>query len=188
MNTSRVKLDQFNASKNLDRGAGKFKETCWYLCKWFFFLTALPFPSKFKCFLLRLFGAGVGIGVVIKPRVNIHLPWKLIIGNYTWIGEEVFILSLDKVTIGNNVCISQRAFLCAGNHDFMDPSFSYRNGPIVLEDGVWVGACVFVAPNVIIGTDTVVTAGAIVTGNLGANGIYRGNPAIYVKPRWPSFN
>jgi putative colanic acid biosynthesis acetyltransferase WcaF len=184
MSSSKVRLDQFKASKNFDRGAGKFKETCWYLCKWIFFLTAFPFPSSFKCFLLRLFGAVIGIGVVIKPRVNVHLPWKLEIGNHSWIGEEVFILSLDRVSIGNNVCVSQRAFLCAGNHDFKDPSFSYRNGPIKIDDGVWIGASVFVAPNTTIGIDAVVTAGTVVTGNLNANGIYSGNPATYVKPRW----
>ncbi len=184
MNETRVRLDQFNASKNLNRGAGKLKEACWYLCKCAFFLSPFPFPSAFKCWLLRLFGARVGIGVVIKPRVNIHMPWKLEIGNHCWLGEEVFILNLDTISIGNQVCISQRAFICAGNHDFRDPAFSYRNGPIILRDGVWIGACCFVAPGVEIGTDTVVTAGGYVTTSLEGNGVYQGNPAKFLKPRW----
>jgi putative colanic acid biosynthesis acetyltransferase WcaF len=181
---SRVRLKDFNSKNGLDRGAGKFKEMCWYFTKMIFFLTAFPFPSFLKIFLLRLFGAKVGVGVVIKPRVNIHMPWKLSIGDDVWIGEEVFILNFDLVTLGSNVCVSQRAFLCGGNHDFLDPTMPYRNGPIHLGDGSWVGANCFVGPNVTVGIDTIITAGSVATRNLQSNGVYRGNPAELVKSRW----
>jgi putative colanic acid biosynthesis acetyltransferase WcaF len=141
--SSRVRLNDFDAGIGLDRGAGKLKELTWYLVKVVFFLSALPYPSGFKRWLLQLFGAKMGKGVVIKPRVNIHMPWKLVVGNYVWIGEEVFILNFEKITIGDNVCVSQRAFLCGGNHDFGVPSMPYRNGPITLQDGSWVGAGCF---------------------------------------------
>ena len=180
---SRVRLKDFDAS-GFNRGAGKGKEICWYLFKMVFFLSAFPFPNFVKIKLLRLFGAKIGVGVTIKPRVNIHFPWKLEIGNDVWIGEEVFILNFEKAIIGNNVCVSQRAFLCGGNHDFKQPSMPYRNGTINLLDGAWVGASCFVGPGVTIGIDTVVTAGSIVTGSLEGNGIYRGNPAVFIKSRW----
>jgi putative colanic acid biosynthesis acetyltransferase WcaF len=147
-------------------------------------LTAFPFPSGLKCKLLRLFGAKVGKNVLIKPRVNIHFPWKLEIGSDVWIGEEVFILNFEKVKIGSNVCISQRAFLCGGNHDYKTPLMPYRNGTITLEDGSWVGAQCFVAPNVTIGVDCVVSACSVVTGDLPENSICTGNPAKAVKERW----
>lgn len=182
--SSRVRLDLFDNKKGFNRGASKLKEGCWYLIKIFFFLGAFPYPSSFKIFLLKLFGARVGEGVVLKPRVNIHFPWKLSVGDHVWIGEEVFILNFEKVTIGSNVCLSQRVFLCAGNHDFRDPSFSYRNGPIELEDGCWVGANSFVGPNARIGVDTVVSAGSVVTSSLPPNGIYKGNPLTYISDRW----
>ncbi|WPV00230.1 WcaF family extracellular polysaccharide biosynthesis acetyltransferase [Mucilaginibacter sp. cycad4] len=185
---SKVRLKDFDNSVGLDRGAGKLKNITWYLVKMVFFLNAFPFPNSLKCFLLRSFGARVGTGVVIKPRVNIHMPWKLEVGSDVWIGEEAFILNFEKINIGNNVCVSQRAFLCGGNHDFRTPSMPYRNGPITLADGSWVGAGVFVGPGVTIGTDTVVTAGSVVTSNLGDNGIYKGNPPVYVKPRWPQLS
>ncbi|MFL9844944.1 WcaF family extracellular polysaccharide biosynthesis acetyltransferase [Flavobacterium rhizosphaerae] len=181
---SRVRLDQFDSSIGLKRGAGKLKELSWYLIKVFFFLSALPFPSSFKVFLLKCFGAKVGNGVVIKPRVNIHFPWKLVIGNYVWIGEEVFILNFEPVVIGNNACISQRSFLCGGNHNFKVPSMPYRNGPITIKAGSWIGAGCFVGPNVVVGVDSVVTAGSVVTSPVAANGIYRGNPAVFIKHRW----
>jgi putative colanic acid biosynthesis acetyltransferase WcaF len=183
-NGSKVLLKDFNSSIGLDRGVGKFKEIAWYLVKVIFFLSALPYPNSFKKMLLKLFGASVGQGVVIKPRVNIHMPWKLVIGNYVWIGEEVFILNFEEITIGNNVCVSQRAFLCGGNHDFAIPSMPYRNGPITLLDGCWVGAGCFIGPGVTVGIDSVVTAGSVLTTSVDGNGIYRGNPAAFVKTRW----
>lgn len=181
---TKVKLEQFDASSGLNREAGKLKEVLWYLIKVMFFLSAVPYPSRFKVFLLRTFGAKVGIDVVLKPRINIHFPWKLTIGNHVWIGEEVFLLNFEKLTIGDNVCISQRAFLCGGNHDYTIPSMPYRNGPIILEDGCWVGANVFIGPNVLIGSESVISAGSVVTKSVGSNGIYRGNPVEYIKKRW----
>lgn len=180
---SKVRLDKFSPI-GLNRGASKFKEIVWYFCKILFFLTAVPFPNAFKKFILKLFGAKIGTGVIIKPRVNIHFPWKLEVGNYVWIGEEAFILNFEKVVIGDHACLSQRAFLCGGNHDFRDPAMPYRNGPITLQSGVWVGAGCFVAPNVNIGIDSVITAGSVVTQDVLANSIYRGNPAMFVKSRW----
>lgn len=181
---SKVKLNEFDAKAGLNRGASKMKEMLWYVMKCLFFLSPLPFPYGFKNRILRFFGAKIGNNVIIKPRVNIHFPWKLIIGNDVWIGEEVFILNFERCTIGNNVCVSQRTFLCGGNHDFRDPSMKYRNGSITLEDGTWIGASCFVGPNVIVGTDSVITAGSILTSSVDGNGVFRGNPATYVGSRW----
>jgi putative colanic acid biosynthesis acetyltransferase WcaF len=182
--SSKVRLKDFDPSVGLDRGASKFKEVAWYFVKMLFFLTAFPFPSSLKRNLLRVFGSDVGSGVIIKPRVNIHMPWKLSIGNHVWIGEEAFLLNFEQLIIHDNVCVSQRAFLCGGNHDYSSAQMLYRNGPIVLEEGAWVGANCFVAPNVTIGKGTVVTACSVVTKSLDENGIYSGNPLVYIKPRW----
>lgn len=181
---SKVRLDQFDSTKGLDRGVSKFKEISWYLIKVCFFLSSLPYPSKFKVFLLRFFGAKTGTGIIIKPRVNIHFPWKLEIGNHVWIGEEVFLLNFEYLTIGDNVCISQRVFLCGGNHDYKNPSMPYRNGPITLADGCWIGASSFVGPNVIIGVDSVITAQSVVTKSILDNSICAGNPVKFIKNRW----
>ncbi|WCT13840.1 WcaF family extracellular polysaccharide biosynthesis acetyltransferase [Mucilaginibacter jinjuensis] len=181
--TSRVQLGNFTG-KGFNRGASKAKETVWYLLKMLFFLSAFPYPSSFKVKLLRLFGAKVGKGLVIKPRVNIHFPWKLNIGNDVWIGEEAMLLNFELLTIGNDVCVSQRAFLCGGNHNYKDPTMPYRNGTITLKDGSWVGASCFIAPGVTIGVDTVVSAGSVITSDLNSNSIYKGNPAVFIKERW----
>ncbi|BAU55368.1 WcaF family extracellular polysaccharide biosynthesis acetyltransferase [Mucilaginibacter gotjawali] len=181
---SKIRLENFDSGKGYSKGANYLTIVGWYVIKWLFFLTSVPYPSGLKVFLLKLFGAKAGKGIIIKPKVNIHMPWRIEIGDYAWIGEEVFILNFEQVTIGNNVCISQRAFLCGGNHDYLDPGFMYRNGPIVVRDGAWVGASCFIGPNVVIGIDAVVSAGSVVTKSVSANGIYKGNPAEFVKKRW----
>jgi putative colanic acid biosynthesis acetyltransferase WcaF len=177
-------LDQFDPGKGLDRGRPKAVEMLWYFLKCAFLLSALPWPSGFKVALLRAFGAKIGNGVVIKPRVNVHFPWKLEVGDHAWVGEEVFILNFERVWIGANACISQRAFLCTGNHDYRDPQFSYRNAPITIGDGAWVGAGVFVGPGVDVGGEAVLAAGSVVTRHVPANTIVAGNPASERGVRW----
>lgn len=181
---TRVRQDLFDPRRGLDRGRARVVEWGWYVCKLLFFLSAWPWPSALRVALLRAFGAQVGQGVVIKPRVNIHLPWKLAIGDHTWIGEEVFILNFEPVTIGAHACVSQRAFLCTGNHDFRDVTMPYRNAPITIGDGAWVGAQVFVAPGVTIGDEVVVAAGSVVTRALPPAMCCAGYPCVPVKPRW----
>jgi putative colanic acid biosynthesis acetyltransferase WcaF len=181
---TKVRNDLFEAGKGLDRGRPRLVEAAWYLMKCLFFLSALPWPSRFKCFLLRFFGAAIGKDVVIKPRVNIHFPWKLSVGDFTWIGEEAFLLNFEPIIIGSHCCISQRAFLCTGNHDYRQIDMSYRNRSITIENGAWIGAQTFVAPGVTIGSEAVITAGSVVTKNQPACMIGGGNPCVSLKPRW----
>jgi putative colanic acid biosynthesis acetyltransferase WcaF len=181
---SRVRNDQFDATRGLDRGRSSIVEAVWYLVKWVFFLSAFPWPSPLRCRLLRVFGATVGAGVYIKPRVNVHFPWKLTIGDHAWIGEEAFFLNFEPVAIGPHACISQRTFLCTGNHDYRDPTMPYRNRPIEIGAGAWIGAQCFVGPGVHVGVDAVATAGSVVVKNLPAGMVCSGNPCVAVNPRW----
>ena len=64
-------------------------------------------------------------GVVIKPNVKIKYPWNLYIGNNSWLGEKVWIDNLDIVSVGNNCCISQGAYLLTGNHDYRSEYFGF---------------------------------------------------------------
>ena len=128
-------LASFN-NKNYNPGAGSLKRTLWYLANLLFLKNRFCTFSSIKRFVLRLFGARIGKKVVIKPSVNIKYPWKLSVGNYTWIGEGVWIDNLDEVVMGDNVCISQGALLLCGNHDYNKSSFDLITGKIILEDGV----------------------------------------------------
>jgi putative colanic acid biosynthesis acetyltransferase WcaF len=133
--------------------------------------------------LLRLFGARIGAGVVIKPGVRVKYPWLLDVGNHSWIGEDVWIDNLALVQIGANVCVSQGAYLCTGNHDWSDPAFGLIVSPIVIRDGAWVGARAVVCPGVEFGPGAVAAAGSVVTKRLDPYTIYAGNPAEALKAR-----
>jgi putative colanic acid biosynthesis acetyltransferase WcaF len=177
-----VKLSTFNNS-NFNKGAGKLKWFLWLLVSSLILKPSwIPFMGV-KILLLKLFGAKIGKGLVIKPSVNIKFPWKLVIGNDVWIGENVWIDNLDAVIIGNNVCISQGALLLTGNHDYTLPSFDYRNQPIKVEDGVWIGAKSVVCPGVICKSHSILAVGSIATKNLESYTIYQGNPAKEVRKR-----
>jgi putative colanic acid biosynthesis acetyltransferase WcaF len=155
----------------------------WYVTNEIIFRTGLfPF-SSIKCMILRCFGSRLGKKVRIKPHVNIKFPWLLEIGDYCWIGEDVWIDNLAKVNIGNNVCISQGAMLLTANHDYRKETFDIFVKPIIIEDGVWIGAKSVICPGVTCYSHAVLTVGSIATSNLEPFGIYKGNPAIKVKNR-----
>jgi putative colanic acid biosynthesis acetyltransferase WcaF len=178
----KVTLSKFSTGK-FDRGAGRFRESFWVLASWLLFQLCPLKLSGLKCAVLRVFGAKIGRGVVIKPRVTITFPWKLTIGDHVWLGEECWLLNLERITIGNNVCISQRAFLCTGNHNYQSPAFDLIVKPIQVEEGAWIGAGAWVGPGVRVGTHAVLTAGSVATDDLQPFGIYRGNPAVLLKQR-----
>ena len=177
-----VKLATFS-NNNFNKGAGKLKWFLWLLVSSLILKPSwIPFMGV-KILLLKLFGAKIGEGLVIKPSVNIKFPWKLVIGNDVWIGENVWIDNLDAVTVGNDVCISQGALLLTGNHDYTLTTFDYKNLPILLENGVWIGAKSLVCPGVICKSHAILAAGSVATNHLDSYTIYQGNPAKEVRKR-----
>jgi putative colanic acid biosynthesis acetyltransferase WcaF len=126
-------------------------------------------PARLRPKILRYFGAEIGEGVLIRERVRVHWPWKLRIGAHSWIGEGAWLLNLEPITIGHDVCVSQEALLCTGSHDRHDPAFGYDNGPIVVEDGAWVAARAIVLRGVVVGAGAVIPAGQTVSASIPAN-------------------
>ena len=177
-----VDLSNFSIG-SFDKEAGTLKIVVWYFVNALFVRCSWNPFMGIKIWLLRLFGAQIGKGLVIKNNVTIKFPWKLIIGDNVWLGENCWIDNLDYVTIGNNVCISQGALLITGNHDYTKVDFPYRNAPIVIEDGAWVGAKSVVAPGVTIKSHSILTLGTICIKDTEPYGIYQGNPAVKIKTR-----
>lgn len=149
----------------------------WILFSRVFFDSHIPYPSKLKSNLLRLFGAKVGQGLVIRPCVRIKQPWCLTIGDNVWVGEFVRIDNLVQIHLGSNVCLSQGSFLLTGNHDYSRSSFDLITGEIQLDDGVWIGANALVGPGVTCHSHAVLVAGSMAFNDLEAYQIYQGNPA-----------
>jgi putative colanic acid biosynthesis acetyltransferase WcaF len=164
-------------------GSGKIKIALWYIINALFLINPLNPFGKLKVFLLRLFGAKIGKGVVIKQSVNIKYPWLLSIGDYTWIGERVWIDNLAQVSIGKNCCLSQGAMLLCGNHNYKKETFDLITGAITIEDGAWVGALSIVCPGITLKTHSILSVSSVATETLEAYTMYKGNPAQKVRER-----
>lgn len=148
-----------------------------------------PSPQAFygwRRFLLRLFGARIGRRVLIRPTATVTYPWKLRVGDYSWIGDEVTLYTLGEIEIGAHVVISQRSYLCTGGHDYSRPTFDIYAKPIVIGDQAWLAADVFVAPGVTIGAGSVVGARSTVLKDLPAGMLCYGNPARPIRARLPT--
>ena len=177
----RTKLSKYDNSWY--KPGGKLKILLWYFINILFFQNSLNPSSGIKVTLLKLFGAKIGKGVVIKPGVNIKYPWQLQIGNHCWIGEKVWIDNLGKVQIGNNVCISQGAMLLCGNHNYKKPTFDLIVKDIILEDGVWIGAQSVVCPGVICKDHSILSVNSVANKDMESYKVYQGNPAVKVRQR-----
>ena len=156
--------------------------TIWFVCNLILFKSAFPFYAP-KRFLLRLFGARVGRGLIIKPHVSIKYPWRLEIGNNVWIGEYAWIDNLALVRLKDNSCISQGVLLLCGNHNYKKTSFDLVTGEILLEEGAWAGARSVVCGGVHMGSHSLLTVGSVATHSLEPYWIYQGNPAQKVRER-----
>ncbi|UKN02080.1 WcaF family extracellular polysaccharide biosynthesis acetyltransferase [Paracrocinitomix mangrovi] len=174
-------LSKFN--NDWYKPGGKVKRALWYCFNnWFLLNKYNPFGGL-KKFVLRMFGAKIGKGVVIKQRVNVKYPWFLEIGDHSWIGEGVWIDNLGKVKIGPHCCISQGALLLCGNHNYKKSTFDLMVGDITLEEGVWIGAKSVVSGGVTCFSHAVLSAGSVANKDLEAYKIYQGNPAQIVRER-----
>ena len=144
----------------------------WHLASALLFQGALVLPSRCKAAVLRAFGARIGKGLVIRPRVTVKYPWFLELGDHVWLGEGVWIDNHTTVRLGSDVCISQGAYLFTGNHDWNDPRFRFFCKPITAEDGVWVGAKAMICPGSALARMSVVGAGVVWRGPAAPAGIY----------------
>jgi len=164
-------------------GASKTKQLLWFVLGPLLIRNPLIPFSGFRKWILIQFGATIGIEARIRPGVQIKYPWKLKMGDHVWMGENCWIDNITDVSMGSHVCISQGAMLCTGNHNYNSPGFELMMKPIVLEDGVWIGAKAIVGPGITAQTHSMLTAGSVATRDMDAYGIYQGNPAVLVKNR-----
>ncbi|MFF2650217.1 WcaF family extracellular polysaccharide biosynthesis acetyltransferase [Streptomyces sp. NPDC058045] len=148
-----------------DKGRGRLVQALWFAVMNLLFM-AWFCPARLRVALLRAFGARIGEGVLIRHRVRVLWPWKLTVGDHTWIGEGAWILNLEPVTLGSNVCVSQEALLCTGSHDHRAADFRYRNAPVRVEDGAWIAARATVLAGVTVGRHSVVSAGTVLARDL----------------------
>jgi len=162
---------------------GRLARVLWSFFNGVFVKNPLNPSSGIKAGLLRLFGAKVGKGVVLKPSIDIRHPWNVEIGDFSWVGEGARLSSPGKIRIGKRCCISQDACLCAGYRDGAEPASGLIVYPIVIEDGARVGAGATVLPGVTVGSHANIRAGSVLKQDAEPCKTYAGNPAQKVIER-----
>ena len=165
------------------RGRSTLVVQLWWLVQATLFRWSPQALYGWRRFLLRLFGAKLGEGVIIRPTVEITYPWKLIIGDYSWIGDHATLYTLGEIEIGDNVCVSQHCYLAGAGHDYTRPTFDMVDKKITIEPEAWLATRVFVAPGITVGRGAVVGACSVVLKDLPEMMICAGNPAKPLRPR-----
>ncbi|MFS8120298.1 MAG: hormogonium polysaccharide biosynthesis acetyltransferase HpsU [Microcoleus sp.] len=177
---SLVDLRRYDQSK-FDRG-----RPGWLILLWWF-VQAIAFPltphpcNSIRSGLLRLFGAKIGRGAVIRPTARFTYPWKIEIGDWSWIGDDVVLYSLERIAIGKHCVISQKSYLCTGTHNPQDQAFGLITAPVIINNGVWIAADCFIGPGVEIGANALIGARSSVFKNMPASFVCTGTPC---RPRY----
>lgn len=165
------------------RGNSKVYTQLWWFAEATLFRCSPKFMYGFRRTLLRFFGAKIGKGVLIRPSARITYPWKLSIGDYSWIGDDTIIYNLGQIDIGSNVAIAHRVYLCSGYHETDKITFDIGAKPILIKDEVWLPNDVFVGPGVSIGRGAIIGARSSVFSDMPEGMICYGTPAKPIKPR-----
>jgi putative colanic acid biosynthesis acetyltransferase WcaF len=159
------------------RGRSAAYVQLWWIAQAVLVHTSPQLLYGWRRMILRLFGARIGKNVKIRPSVRITYPWKVEIGDHSWIGDGVELYSLGPIRIGSNAVVSQYSYLCAGTHDHHDRLFTIKGMPITVGDEAWVAAHSFIAPGVTIGSGAVVGARSVVLQDIPDNMLAAGHPA-----------
>jgi putative colanic acid biosynthesis acetyltransferase WcaF len=178
-------MQNLNLYKNPEnfRGKSVIIVQLWWLIQASLFKLSPQVMYGWRRFLLRCFGAEIGKGVIIRPSIQITYPWKVTIGDYSWIGDDVVLYSLGEIIIGKNTVISQKSYICTGTHDYSKIDFPILAKKIVIGDECWLATDVFVSPGVTINKGVVVGARSTVIKDLDSNSVYVGSPARFIKKR-----
>lgn len=139
--------------------------------------------SGWKRYILRMFGAKISSTAVVYSSVKIYYPKNLVMMDDSCLAQDVDCYNVDVVTIGRHATVSQGAMLCTATHDISSASNKLVTRPIVISDGVWIGARAFVGPGVTVGEGAVVGACGVVFKNVESYNVVVGNPAETIKKR-----
>ena len=171
--------------KNRHSLRSKIKRALWSVT-WMFLFRPPPRGNIFRpwrIFLLKLFGANVKWSSNVLPSCRIWQPWKLTMGAYACLGENVDCYTVDEIVIEAQATVSQGVKLCSAGHDITSKIMELSHKPIVIGANVWVAGWSIILPGVTIGEGAVVAAGSVVTKDVEAWTVVGGNPAKFIKKR-----
>ena len=120
-----------------------------------------------------------GAGQKFEPR--------LVIGDRTILGQDLYIACLGEVEIGSDVLGGNHILIADTYHDYRDPDTAIRYQPMAtprpvrIGDGVLLNPSVSILPGVTIGERSSIGAGAVVTSDVPPNSVVAGNPARVIR-------
>ena len=128
------------------------------------------------------------IATSIDKSTTIFIPFHTNFGRHIFIGKNVFInhgcsfLDLGGITIEDDVMIGPQVNIITENHP-VDPKSrkSLELKSVTIKRNAWIGANATILPGVIIGENSIVAAGAVVTKDVPDNTIVGGVPAKLIK-------
>ncbi|MBP1851494.1 DapH/DapD/GlmU-related protein [Rhizobium halophytocola] len=145
---------------------------------WMVFCRWTPKPAnRWRLLVLRMFGTKIEGRPFVHQRARIQIPWHVTLRDRSCLGDRANLYSLGEIEIGERATIGQEAYLCAGSHDFDDPSMHLVTAGISVAEDAFVGARAFVMPGVHIGHSAVVGACSVVTRDVAPAAFVAGNPA-----------
>lgn len=161
----------------------RLRRLVWQLA-WLLLARWTPVPlHAWRSVLLRCFGARIGAGVHVYGRARVWAPWLLEMADESCLANDVDCYNQALIRIGRRAIVSQRAFLCAGTHDYRDPAHPLVAAPITIGEQAWVCAQAIVGPGVTIGAGCVIGAGAVAMQSQPEWMVCAGNPCVPLKPR-----
>jgi putative colanic acid biosynthesis acetyltransferase WcaF len=165
--------------------APAWKVYAWGLVELLLVANPWQISSRLRRAALVAFGAHIGRGVLLRPRLRVRFPWKLSIGDRSWIGEDVWLHNQDQLTIGSDAVVSQGTFVTTGSHAHRR-DMALVTAPVVIGDGAWVTARCIVLGGSRIGRSALVTPGTVVSGDVPAGMVFGQGNGRVLRPRFPS--
>lgn len=167
-------LYNYKLPNNWSRGNSFLYESLWVMIFQPIVSSFLP-GSYWRRIVLTFFGAKLGKSIRLNIGLKVKFPWKLVIGDYSWIGENTWIDNIEFVRISDNVCVSQGVYFCTGNHNYKKPTFDFFASSIKVDSHAWIGAKSIIGPGYKIGKGSVITMGSVIKENIPPGTIYKNN-------------
>lgn len=163
--------------------SNKIRRFIWGFIQSSFFRFSPRQAHFFRVFLLKMFGANIGVGVHIYPKSKIWAPWNLVMQRNSSIDDYVDCYNVAPVRIGISSAISRYVFLCTATHDYSKKNRPLLISPIKIGSKVWIAADVFVGPGVTINDNSVILARVSISKDVPKSVVIRQKPNYLIKKK-----
>ena len=140
----------------------------------------LPFTDEYNELLKELFGDNLGEGSYVATPISGACVSSMKIGKRVFINSNLLAMARGGITIEDDVQIAANVQLLSNNHDIYNRQVLTCK-PILIKEGVWIGAGASILPGICIGKHAIVGAASVVTKDVPDYAVVVGNPAKIIK-------